>query len=273
MCEMSKSAHPEGSLPHKEALQWIYRRGRLPKLPQRVESDATGIALATKSRTLRLYALRIAPNAFASSYEIENQWGLDQTIARLSNPNAAHFVSLRTDSGAFTQATEDLAALLSVEWTGFIALLGPENKGPAQISAKKDPLAHMTSSGLLNGLVRAGPEVIIAHTADSDALDFHIGAVFVDPSARRGGIGMALIDAALSEAESQTRRQGATGFECTIHVDKHNDAAVTLYQKAGFVVLGEETYVQQAAAPETGETRVIERVAYLMEVKRAVSQT
>ena len=181
-----------------------------------------------------------------------------------------HFVSVRADSAVDLPTADDVGGLLAMEWTGFIALLGPETKDSAKASAKKDPFAHMSGSGLFNGFARSGPEIAKALQND-DTLEFHINAVFVDPSVRRAGIGMALIEATLAEAEEQTRRQGLPSFEITIYVDKYNDPAVTLYQKAGFVALGEETYTQQGVAPDTGEVRVVKREALLMEVWRQVS--
>ncbi|KAK5718300.1 hypothetical protein LTR17_015653 [Elasticomyces elasticus] len=106
----------------------------------------------------------------------------------------------------------------------------------------------------------------------SGALEFHIGAVFTHQSARQIGIGRALVDVALGEAESQTHRAGASAFECTIHVDKGNDSATRLYEKAGFAVVREETYAQQVTSPETGDVRAVERVALLMELRQVVSQ-
>ncbi|KAK5689924.1 hypothetical protein LTR17_026121 [Elasticomyces elasticus] len=159
---------------------------------------------------------------------------------------------------------------------GFIALLGPvpsSAQDSGKISAKTDPLAQMQISGMSSGFTRVD-KPITEHrdTASGGGLEFHIGAVFVDQSARQRGIGRALVDAGLGEAESQTRRAGAPAFECTIHVDKGNDPATRLYEKAGFAAVREETYAQQVTSPETGDVRTVERVALLMELKREISQ-
>ena len=82
---------------------------------------------------------------------------------------------------------------------------------------------------------------------------------------RRVGVGKALIDAALSKAEAQTAIAGNEGVKCTIIVDSYNVAARRTYEKAGFVVVGKETYVQQPRALVAGETQRTERVGLLMQ--------
>ncbi|TKA80440.1 hypothetical protein B0A55_03384 [Friedmanniomyces simplex] len=197
-------------------------------------------------------------------------------MARLSNPQAAHFIASLADSDSAENPGNGLAALLSTEWVGFVALLGPVpfgGEGSAKVSAAHDPYSQMQVTGLSSNLERTSAQAKIERPAQSGMLEFHIGAVFVDPGVRKTGVGKALIEAALSEAETQVRKQKADTFECTIHVDTYNHAAVKLYQKMGFVVVGEETYAQQTVAPVSDVSRMIDRVAFLMELRRAVSQT
>ncbi len=247
---------------------------RLPRLPDGPGEDPSAITLATNYRDLRLHALRTSPEAFASSYEIESQWGLDRTVARLSNPQAAHFIATLANSDeSEAPRNNDETALQSQQWVGFIALLGPtlsKSESSAKVSASHDPFAQMQATGLSNNLVRTSGQATTSRPPQSGTLSYHIGAVFVEPSVRKAGVGRALIDAALSEAETQVHERKASAFECTIHVDTYNDAAIRLYQKVGFEVVGEETYAQQTVAPGTSESRVIERVAFLMELTRVV---
>ncbi|KAK1066647.1 hypothetical protein LTR74_007017 [Friedmanniomyces endolithicus] len=249
---------------------------RLPRLPNGPGEDPSAITLATKYRDLRLHALHTSPEAFASSFEIESQWGLDRTVARLSNPQAAHFIATLADRDTSgTSNNNDETALQSQQWVGFIALLGPtlsKSESSAKVSAAHDPFAQMQATGLSNNLVRTSEQATTSRPPQSGMLSYHIGAVFVERGMRKAGVGRALIDAALSEAETQVHERKASAFECTMHVDTYNDAAIRLYQKVGFEVVGEETYAQQTVASGPGESRVIERVAFLMEMTRAVSQ-
>ncbi|KAK0951738.1 hypothetical protein LTR91_024816 [Friedmanniomyces endolithicus] len=246
---------------------------RLPRLPNGPGEDPSAIALPTKYRDLRLHALRTSPEAFASSYEVESQWGLDRTVARLSNPQAAHFIATLADSDTSgTSNNNDENALRSQQWVGFIALLGPtksRSESSAKVSAAHDPFAQMQATGLSNNLVRTSEQATTSRPPQTGTLSYHIGAVFVDPGVRKAGVGKALVEAALTEAETQGHERKASAFECTIHVDTYNDAAIRLYQKVGFVVVGEETYAQQTVAPAMSGSRVIERVAFLMELTRA----
>ncbi|KAK3623586.1 hypothetical protein LTR22_024314 [Elasticomyces elasticus] len=245
---------------------------RLPRVTD--ENDSFTIDLATKHRDLRLHALRTEPTSFASSYQEENQWGLDRTIAKLNNAQTVHWVAIRTVENTVESGPDDSTLLLSAQWVGFIALLGPvpsDTQGSGMISAKTDPLVQMQISGMSSGFTRVDKPITEHPDTASGGLEFHIGAVFTHQSARQVGIGRALVDAALREAESQTRRAGAPAFECTIHVDKGNASATRLYEKAGFTVVREETYAQQVTSLETGDVRTVERVALLMELRQEVN--
>ncbi|KAK4902081.1 hypothetical protein LTR27_000983 [Elasticomyces elasticus] len=266
-------ASPRGANSH------VYHAARPSAAPLAValrdERDSITIDLATKHRDLRLHALQTEPSSFASSYQQESQWGLDRTIAKLNNPQTVHWAAIRPVAKTAESSPDDSTLLLSAQWVGFIALLGPilsNAQGSGKISAKIDPLVQMQVSGMSSGFTRVDKPVTDHPDTTSGALEFHIGAVFVDQSARQRGIGRALVDAALGEAESQTRRAGVSAFECTIHVDKGNASATRLYEKAGFTVVREETYAQQVTSPETGDVHKVERVALLLELKRKVSQ-
>lgn len=67
--------------------------------------------------------------------------------------------------------------------------------------------------------------------SDSDLLD--VGSMWVDPEARRQGIGRGMIEAAVAWA----RKAGATSAE--LWVTEDNEAARTLYENVGFVATGE----------------------------------
>lgn len=231
----------------------------LPRLPEGSETDTHSIALAEKFRSLRLHALKTAPEAFASSYDVESQRGLEQTFQRLNNPKAVNLLAVKDnrDILSTTGIEENIDALLATDWVGTIVLIGPDESGSTPtVSARADPFERITASA---------PQRSLSQKADMSAapnptcLHYHLNGVFVCDSARNGGLGKALIEAALQKAEAQARRLQCA-FRCTILVDSRNEAALRLYEKAGFGVVGEETYVQQPRKM-LGEQQVAQRVA------------
>lgn len=248
----------------------------LPQLPDSPEADERAIALAYKFREIRLQSLKVAPEAFASSYEVESQRGIDQTLQRLSNPKAIIFVAIRSPSTASRDGSGDgVHGLLNSDWVGFIGLLGPETEEAwSAVSAQRDPWARTaaTTDAALGTTTTTAP-VSAEHEGIASAvktLHYHIGGVFVSPAARHHGLGKALIDAALARASAMARSTQAS-MRCSILVMPENAAALKLYEKAGFVVVGEETYVQQPRALVAGETQADETVALRMEFVESVT--
>lgn len=242
----------------------------LPKLQQNTEPDNHAIALARKFRELRLLALKTAPEAFAASYDVENERGLEQTLQRLNSAKAIHFIAIEDDPGIGADSTseDDFGHLLASDWVGMIVLLGPETEpSSSTVSARSDPFARMTAATSPHGTTVSPPqrEGKVAQT-----FHYHLNGVFVSPSARKSGLGRALIAAALAGADFEAQRLDAQ-TKCSILVDSENRAARGLYEKAGFLGVGEETYVQQPRALVVGEPRALEKVALLMELERGAT--
>lgn len=227
-------------------------------------SPITSVALARKLRQLRLTALKLSPEAFASSYDIEQQRGIDHTLERLSNPKAATLVALRvaTAGGGAEHRKNEIDQLLSTEWVGMVVLIGPRDAGKPPASARADPFSCMTEPAVQCKIPEA------QSSSSTTKLHYHLNAVFVHPSARHIGLGKALINAALRKAKEQAKRFRRE-YVCSILVDSWNITAWRLYESAGFVQVGEETYVQQPRA-DLGESERRERVAIRMELHGAV---
>ncbi|KAK4543678.1 hypothetical protein LTR36_005323 [Oleoguttula mirabilis] len=247
----------------------------LPKLPVCPESDSYAIALAHKFRDIRLQSLKFAPEAFASSYEIESQRGIDHTLQRLSNPKADVIVAISSGSavGGGHANVDELQQLLQADWVGFTGLLGPETEQTLSVvSAKRDPWAKVTAATSTDTATGAtAAPVTMSDGGDVKTLHYHIGGVFVSPSARHSGLGKAMIATAVAKAEAEARRAHAS-MRCSVLVKPENTAARGLYAKAGFVVVGEETYVQPPRSLVPGESQTEKMVALRMELHRAVSQ-
>ncbi len=197
---------------------------RVVKLPKLTEKDDKITELAEKFREFRLRALKTAPNAFASTYEVESQRGLDQSIERLVNPKAAQFVALGNMLSEEDGMEPDVVGnLLNRHWAGMIALLGPEEGNEfARPTANMDPFKQMTSSESGGGQSEERPDV-----------HFHINGTFVDPSARGHQLGNWLIMEALQEARAQAAHSRKK-LRVTLSVFNDNIAAVRVYEKAGF---------------------------------------
>jgi ribosomal protein S18 acetylase RimI-like enzyme len=217
-----------------------YQIVTIPKLDERI-TEHNQLALAHKFREFRLLALKTAPGAFASSYDDEAKRNLDQTFERLRHAKATRFVALASEASTPDTAQiheADVGELLNRDWLGSIVLIGPE-RGLGTVSAKADPLSQIAN------------KTYSAETAyemrNNDVMRFHLNGMFVSPSARRCGMGVRLIEAALGTARSISREKRC-GSHCTIIVDEWNDAAIKLYERVGFEVVAKETYNENRIA-------------------------
>ena len=149
------------------------------------------------------------------------------TIRRLELMDTHAYRGLMLDAyarhpEAFTSSMEERAALPFAWWQSRVS---PEPDAPEiVIGAFRGPL--------LVGTV--GVEFDRRFKARHKAFLF---GMYVDPSARRSGIGARLVEAALATARS---RPGVGLAQLT--VTGGNDAARALYERAGFVVFGDEPY-------------------------------
>ena len=211
-------------------LDTSYQVVTIPKLLGIPAKHSHLVALAMKSRKFRLFALKESPGAFASSYEDEAQRGLDHTIERLTNDKATAFVAISTDHAMECDAVHeaDVDTFMESEWLGFIVLLGPQTS--SNTSAKIDPFNSFTAAGVPS-----------ENTRETGYSHFHLNGMFVHPSARRLGLGVRLIKAALENARIIAARS-ENGIHCTIIVDEWNQGAKRLYERCGFHVACKETY-------------------------------
>lgn len=227
---------------------------KLPKLmPEDYNADNdTARPLAEKTRRLRLYALKTAPDAFASSYEEEVQRDLTHTLERLKTPHANHFFACDREIEPWTEASNDkfFAELLQADFVGSVVLIGP--LAGAEVTASSDPL-----------LAGEGNQ---EEARVKEPLRYVLNGTFVDPVARGSGLGKALIEAALATGQQEAANRGV-GFLCTVLVDSDNVAAKRLYENSGFVASGEESYVQQPRM-RMDESKAEERFAVQMEIRR-----
>lgn len=227
------------------------------------EADEDSIRLSAKLRELRLKALKFAPDAFASTYEIEKERSLEETLQRLRNPRASHFVATRSSEFTFpTQETgQNDQHVFEAEWVGMLVLLGPEEDKNDTVSADTDPFNRMTSAQREHKIMMT-PTSEPASSVPKN-LHYHLNGMFVDPTARGNGLGALLIAAALREVERQAKALSVRA-RVTISVYGHNNAARRSYEKAGFKVVLERT-------SNTHRERVVVDMQMLLLTARTVS--
>ena len=229
-----------------------YRIVKIPNLDGRT-TEQEQLALAHKFREFRLFALKTAPGAYASTYDVEVQRGIDQTFERLRNTKAAQFVALASEkptTDIFYHVCEgEMSELLEYDWLGFIVLLGPE-ASLGNVSAAKNPYSQITEVPKTDAPVE--------EIKEDGALRYHLNGMFVHPSVRRCGMGERLIRAALNAARATSTGNG-NGYRCGIITDEWNDAAKKLYERVGFEVVAREIYGG-------------ERVALRMELRQAADE-
>lgn len=245
---------------------------KLPKLSEQNQASPEILDLAQRWRSFRLHALQTAPEAFAASYEIESQHGLEKTIDRMSNSKATHFVAVNhTSQQLNTSHIPRSQDVFTAPWAGTIVLLGPlTTESSSRITATKDPFSKIAASDHVAGIENSTLESQEGDLTTVDSMHFHLNGIFVDTAARGQGLGLALIRAALTEAETLARASGSRSFKATILVDDYNTTAIRLYEKAGFVIVSREVYQQQPRALVDGEKARTERVALLMEHTRII---
>ncbi|KAI9843349.1 MAG: hypothetical protein M1837_006475 [Sclerophora amabilis] len=169
---------------------------------------------------LRLLALQLAPEAFASTYEWESGFTADTWKGRLLNPLANIFVAVHNE-----HSHDELCK----RWVAMISMLGPQPAGTKSISASTSPwdsLASDKSSNAVDDPVRA-----IWH--------FHLNTLFTLPAARRRGLGCELIRHAIAHVQQKARQNMALSVRISVIVDSCNLSTKALYEKCGFRVTGE----------------------------------
>lgn len=192
-----------------------FRIVTIPKLRKDTKPDSESNELAEKFRELRLRSLKVAPDSFASRFADESRHTLDHTLDRLSTPKAVHFVATKEPNArrlSFDGQT-DVQRMLQADWLGLIVLLGPQDTHNIDHSSG-DPFQRMTAARREDVMLSGD------NSESASSLHFHLNAMFVDPSARGGGLGLALIDAAVGRAEAEAAKLNAS-LKITITVYDH----------------------------------------------------
>lgn len=189
---------------------------------------------ASLLRHFRLHSLQAAPDAFASTYEIEIEFTPEIWLQRVQNPDALHLVATipqdRENTILYKDETLNMAA-----WLGMIVLM--TKHGVKKQPASASPWTYNQSQTSNT----SGPLEDGVNHVEADAY-YQLNGMFVHPVVRRCGLGKLLIQRALGWVTAATRERKIPSCKVDVLVDTWNTAAVGLYQSCGFEPVGEDTY-------------------------------
>ena len=198
------------------------------------EENVIGRRLAEKHREIRLLGLKASPEAFSSKYEEVAQRPLSSFAKSLFGPTVDQFIALdRAVPEQFdVNNDEHVEVLLSAQWIGMLVLTGPAEDSKSATGSQDPSLPTMDPKHETSVEYKAKPSV-------TEPLSLELNGFFVDPRARRLGVGKALVGTALAKGEATARRL-QTNLECIVLVYATNEGARRFYEKAGFRVTGDE---------------------------------
>jgi GNAT superfamily N-acetyltransferase len=178
----------------------------------KIPRDEDGIrSYVGRYKQFRLDALRLSPEAFASTYAREAEFSDQIWYDRLANPRAATFLAYQEDTSTTI---------------GTVTVLGPLPIG-------------------VDELMPLGNPWVLASGEDANKLPttahFRINGMFTLPEMRGRGVGKTLLQEALKYAANEAVALGRE-FLGSIVVGSDNEPARRLYEKCGFVAIKEELH-------------------------------
>ena len=185
---------------------------------------------ARKYRQIRLLALQASPNAYASTYEKELEFPPDMWLQRLRNRSARHIIAT-ADS---REPVSDALVRGNGNWVGLIVVL--EKSTPENPSVTTSPWSSAIPQERGFSTSSRPTDMVL------DRVWYQLNGLFVHPSARRQGLGKALIYAALEHIKTSMANHGTRATKVVILVDLWNETARALYSSCGFKVEDEDDY-------------------------------
>ncbi|MCJ1281646.1 hypothetical protein MMC26_000967 [Xylographa opegraphella] len=190
---------------------------------------------ANALRSVRLDALQLALDAYASTYEKEVEFPKDLWLQRLQNPQARHLVAVlkqKDDGKAGNQVygTEPLG-----KWIGLIVVM--EKPSPVRANASTSPWTYNASQKTTTKAM----EEMESTQVPTDVV-YQLNGLFVHPSVRGGGLGRALIQESYTYVRTSIIRQGLLSARVDVLVDSWNTSARNLYLSCGFEFVSQDSY-------------------------------
>ncbi|GAP90468.1 putative acyl- N-acyltransferase [Rosellinia necatrix] len=168
-------------------------------------------------KPFRLASLQQDAQAFGSTYKREVGFDDEAWLGRVKNPLATTFVAVHSDDNHILAST---------------ALIGPlpdakPVSNPYQIVSEATGDNHNDN----NDDDDDDDDDIVSR----EPLCFQMSAVYTIPEARGQGLAKALIRAATEEAHSRARERGGRPLTLSVVVYATNAAAISVYERCGFV--------------------------------------
>ncbi|KAF7591506.1 hypothetical protein BBP40_001496 [Aspergillus hancockii] len=208
-------------------------------VPKNFTRQADLEAIITQYKALRLRGLKEDPDAFSSRYEDEFQFPDEKWRARVQNPQARTFVALDLDPdkelGRHTCTKDPLPLLLSREWLGTAAVIGP------RILPEDDEALSRAPWDVFLPLDEPVPT---KQELRNSTVIYMLGGMFVLATGRRQGNGRRLIEQAVNEVRAGAVEAGASRVLVVSIADRKNNAARRLYESCSFDVWDGELVLQ-----------------------------
>ncbi|KAJ5893989.1 hypothetical protein N7495_005680 [Penicillium taxi] len=169
---------------------------------------------ARKYRDLRLQALKVSPESFSSTYEIESAFTEEEWISRLTVENREVFIcSAQPLDGSAT------------EWIAQVTVCGPMSEADFTLPIESEQPAQKS---------------------DEEEERWQMLSLFALLSHRGNGLGGKLCQEALNYL--RTLRSSPPGVQVRLIVKAGNDITINLYKRLGFVDAGRATLAEALIA-------------------------
>ncbi|MCJ1478644.1 hypothetical protein MMC13_007325 [Lambiella insularis] len=191
-------------------------------------------------RECRLEALQLAPDAYASTYEIEVKFSDDIWLQRLENPWAQHFVAtFEQNTERHTSGGKECESGQLEKWVGLLVVI--EKHGSERTSASTPPSTYNASqrTSVDKGTAVANYSHVTGSSADTY---YQLHGLFVHPTARQLGLGNKLINESYAYIRARAADVGLRSTRVDVLVDSWNHAARNLYYGCGFRYVSEDSY-------------------------------
>ena len=189
-------------------------------------------AVVDKYREFRLRSLKLAPDAYASTYEREVDFQPEVWRQRLTNPQARHIIIIDTAADLTSSHGNVGNPLLKYEWLGMLVVVE---------STTRSSDSESKPSWKLNQAVAIAADGNVPRVPHRDC-SYQLNGLFVSPSVRRRGLGDALVKSGIEDARASAKQHGLSHADLNIMLDIWNKPARALYGRNGFVDFSEQEF-------------------------------
>ncbi|MCJ1389177.1 hypothetical protein MMC18_002032 [Xylographa bjoerkii] len=183
---------------------------------------------ATALRSLRLGALQLAPDAYAST---------------LQDPQARHLVATLKQKSDGKEVDQVSELEQSGKWIGLIVVM--ENHGSERVSASAPPSYNTSQKTMTSAMAMKEIET----TKVSTRIFYQLHGLFVHPVVQRRGLGKALITESYNYVKTRIIEQRLLSARVDVLVDSWNSSAKNLYLSCGFEFVSQDNYNVGGSAP------------------------